>query len=61
MTVPLVLLLSAVGNAQTVTIAQISGVVSDESGGALPGVEVRGTDGGDRREQFVIAPTKRGQ
>ena len=36
----LVVLLSAVGHAQTVAIAQISGVVTDESGAALPGAEV---------------------
>src|SRR5206468_12671678 len=36
-------LLARVGDAQTVGIAQISGVVSDQSGAALPGVEVEVT------------------
>jgi hypothetical protein len=36
-------LLARAGYAQTVAIAQISGVVSDESNAALPGVEVQVT------------------
>ena len=35
--------LPRIGHAQTVAIAQMSGVVSDESGAALPGVEVEVT------------------
>ena len=42
LTMALVLLARA-GHAQTVAIAQISGVVSDESNAALPGVEVQVT------------------
>src|SRR4051812_2285207 len=50
-------------SAQTVAIAQISGVVSDESGGALPGVDVVVTQTAtgatrsvvtDQRGQYVL-------
>ncbi len=40
--------------AQTVAIAQISGVVTDESGGALPGVEVQVTQTATGLVRFVI-------
>jgi hypothetical protein len=39
----LLLMLPVVVAAQTVAIAQIPGAVTDESGGALPGVEVQVT------------------
>src|SRR5438046_782886 len=47
-------LVGRVGHAQTVAIAQISGVVSDESGGALPGVEVQVTQTATGASRFVI-------
>jgi hypothetical protein len=53
MTMALVLL-GRVGHAQTVAIAQISGVVSDESGGALPGVEVQVTQTATGASRFVV-------
>ena len=40
--------------AQTVAIAQISGVVTDESGAALPGVEVEATQTATGLSRFVI-------
>ena len=40
--------------AQTVAIAQISGVVTDESGGTLPGVEVVATQTSTGLTRFVI-------
>ena len=55
----LVVLLSALlvpvaAAAQTVAIAQISGVVTDESGAALPGVEVEATQTATGLSRFVI-------
>jgi hypothetical protein len=47
-------LLARIGHAQTVAIAQISGVVSDESGAALPGVEVQVTQTGTGATRFVV-------
>src|SRR5262245_58919519 len=47
-------LLGRVGAAQTVAIAQISGVVTDESGAALPGVEVQLTQTATAATRFVI-------
>src|SRR5439155_6715284 len=40
--------------AQTVAVAQLSGAVSDESGGALPGVEVTVTQTNTAMTRFVI-------
>src|SRR5438093_453676 len=54
MTAALVLLLSAGSSAQTVAIAQISGVVADESGGALPGAEVTATHVTTGAVRFVV-------
>jgi hypothetical protein len=48
------LALPAAAMAQTVSIAQISGVVSDESGGALPGVEVTVTQTSTGLVRFVV-------
>ena len=59
MTMALVLF-ARVGSGQTVTIAQISGVVSDESGGALPGVEVQVRQTATGATRFVITD-ERGQ
>src|SRR5918911_566854 len=53
MTVALVLC-GRIGLAQTVAIAQISGVVSDESGGALPGVEVTVTQTATGATRFDV-------
>jgi hypothetical protein len=47
-------LLARAGHAQTVAIAQISGVVSDESNAALPGVEVQVTQTATGATRFVI-------
>jgi hypothetical protein len=44
--------------AQTVAIAQISGVVSDESGGALPGVEVQVTQITTGLVRFVVTGSR---
>jgi len=48
------LALPAAASAQTVAIAQISGVVTDESGAALPGVEVQVTQTSTGLTRFVI-------
>src|SRR5437870_3396248 len=48
------MLLARVAQAQTVAIAQISGVVSDESGAALPGVEVQVTQTDTGATRFVV-------
>ena len=53
MTMALVLF-ARLGSGQTVAIAQISGVVSDESGGALPGVEVQVTQTATGATRFVV-------
>jgi hypothetical protein len=49
-----VLALPTVAAAQTVAIAQMSGTVVDESGGALPGVEVQATQTATGLSRFVI-------
>src|SRR5512144_379147 len=49
-----VVLLGGTAHAQTVAIAQISGVVSDESGLALPGVEVQVTQVATGASRFVV-------
>src|SRR5205814_9929926 len=51
-------LLARAGHAQTVAIAQISGVVSDESGGALPGVEVQTTQTATGATRFVVTDSR---
>jgi carboxypeptidase family protein len=48
-----VLLLASVAGAQTVAIAQLSGVIKDESGGALPGAEVKATQTTTGLTRFV--------
>jgi hypothetical protein len=48
------ILLARTGHAQTVAIAQASGVVTDESGGALPGVEVQVTQTATGATRFVV-------
>jgi hypothetical protein len=48
-----VLLSSSVAGAQTVAVAQISGVVTDESGGALPGAQVQVTQTSTGAVRFV--------
>src|SRR5262245_3663121 len=50
----LMLALPTIAAAQTVAIAQISGVVVDESGGALPGVGVQVTQTATGLTRFVI-------
>ena len=50
----LALLVPAATAAQTVAIAQISGIVHDESGAALPGVEVEVTQSATGLTRFVI-------
>ena len=47
-------LLCAPASAQTVAVAQLSGTVLDESGGALPGVEVTATQTDTAMTRFVI-------
>lgn len=58
----LVLLLAvaipAASTAQTVAIAQISGVVTDDSGGALPGAEVTVTQTTTGLTRFVVTGTR---
>ena len=49
-----VLLSSGVSHAQTVAVAQMSGVVTDESGGALPGAQVQVTQTTTGAVRFVI-------
>src|SRR3954452_11257473 len=44
--------------AQTVAVAQLSGTVLDESGGALPGVEVTVTQTDTGMTRFVISGDK---
>src|ERR1700704_4865873 len=51
-------LFARVGSGQTVAIAQISGVVSDESGAALPGVEVQATQTATSATRFVVTDEK---
>jgi hypothetical protein len=46
--------------AQTVTVAQLSGIVTDESGGALPGVEVTVTQTDTGMTRFVITDDRGG-
>ena len=48
------LLVPAGAWAQTVAVAQLSGTVLDESGGALPGVEVSVTQTETGMNRFVI-------
>lgn len=50
----LALLMPALSSAQTVAIAQISGVVRDESGAVLPGVEVTVTQTATGTSRFTI-------
>ena len=45
--------------AQTVAVAQLSGTVTDESGGALPGVEVTVTQTDTGMTRFVITGPER--
>src|SRR5262245_24330922 len=47
-------LIGAPASAQTVAVAQLSGIVADESGGALPGVEVSVTQTDTGMTRFVI-------
>src|SRR6266496_3151096 len=53
-----VLLAPAAAFAQTVAVAQLSGTVLDESGGALPGVEVTVTQTDTGMTRFVITGEK---
>src|SRR5258707_7057114 len=53
-----VLLAQAAGLAQSVAVAQLSGTVLDESGGALPGVEVVITQTDTGMTRFVITAEK---
>jgi carboxypeptidase family protein len=52
--IAMAVLIAPAGYAQTVAIAQISGIVSDESGGALPGVEVQVTQTATGATRFAI-------
>ena len=54
MAAAVLLLSSALSNAQTVAVAQISGVITDESGGALPGAQVQVTQTTTGAVRFVI-------
>jgi hypothetical protein len=54
MALALVLALAPRGLAQTVAVAQLSGRVADEQGGALPGTEVTVTQTGTGMTRFVI-------
>ena len=49
-----VLALGSTASAQTVAVAQLSGTVTDESGGALPGAEVTVTKTDTGFTRFVI-------
>jgi hypothetical protein len=49
-----VLLSSGITQAQTVAVAQISGVVTDQSGGALPGAQVQVTQTATGAVRFVV-------
>ncbi|PYQ94112.1 MAG: hypothetical protein DMF97_18940, partial [Acidobacteria bacterium] len=51
-------LIACIGHAQTVAIAQISGVVTDESGAALPGVEVQVTQTATGATRFVVTDAR---
>src|ERR1044072_7377962 len=55
-----VLLTPALASAQTVAVANLSGTVLDESGGALPGVEVTITQTDTGMTRFVITGEKGG-
>src|SRR5215510_4743372 len=58
-TAAIVLLLwSGVCEAQSVAVAQISGVVTDESGGALPGAEVTATQTTTGTARFVVTGSR---
>jgi hypothetical protein len=52
------LVLTGVCSAQTVAVAQISGVVTDQSGGALPGVEVTATHIATATSRFAITGSR---
>src|SRR5438034_11450255 len=54
MSAALVLLSSGISHAQTVAVAQISGVVTAQSGGALPGAQVQVTQTTTGAVRFVI-------
>ena len=56
--VALLLGLSPAAHAQTVAVAQLSGTVLDESGGALPGVEVTVTQTDTGMTRFVVAGSR---
>jgi Carboxypeptidase regulatory-like domain len=51
-------LLAGVGSAQTVAIAQISGVVTDASGAALPGAEVQMIQTATGASRFVVTDAR---
>ena len=51
-------LVSAPTSGQTVAVAQLSGTVLDESGGALPGVEVTVTQTDTGMTRFVVAGSR---
>jgi len=53
-----VVLIARASSAQTVAIAQISGVVHDESGGTLPGVEVQVTQTGTGATRFTVTDAR---
>ena len=54
----LLCLAPALASAQTVAVAQLSGTVLDESGGALPGVDVTVTQTNTGMTRFVITSDK---
>ena len=56
--VMMALVFARAGHAQTVAIAQVSGVVSDQSGAALPGVEVEATQTATGATRFVVTDAK---
>ena len=56
----MVLALAPGAIAQTVTVAQLSGTVADESGGALPGAEVTVTQTDTGMTRFVITNERGG-
>ncbi len=53
-----VVLTARIGSAQTVAIAQISGVVADDTGAALPGVEVQVTQTNTGATRFVVTDAR---
>jgi len=58
--VTLLLALAPGASAQTVSVAQLTGTVTDQSGGTLPGAEVTVTQSNTGQSRFVITGTNGG-